>query len=40
MNYYTIEDEMTVFDNTEEKKEKRNENKKKLAKNRKMKSSA
>lgn len=30
MNYYTIEDEMTVFDNTEEKKEKRNENKKKL----------
>ena len=30
MNYYTIEDEMTVFDNTEEKKEIRNKKKKKL----------
>ena len=30
MNYYTLEDEMTVFDNTEEKKEKRNKKKKKL----------
>ena len=30
MNYYTIEDEMTVFDNTEEKKEIKNKKKKKL----------
>ena len=30
MNYYTLEDEMTVFDNTEEKKEKRNKKKKRL----------